>query len=255
MIISCTWLWQLHNRTPYAAGQGWIRDSEGAEVWIVAVKVTYEILADGASRIAGEQTPVYSGPQKDPSESYLLYESDLGPAKAGTDIILNGNAYSPDGKPVNELTIAFRVGALTRTAQVFGDRIWQSGVSGHKPGKPEHFTQMPLTYTRAVGGDDPDAPRTTGNPDGRGLIRPRGDALWRMPNLETIRNPLRRPSDRPPVAGFGAVPTHWPWRRRYTGTYDEAWFKQRCTLLPEDLDPRLLLYGPRSPKYMKDGGR
>jgi hypothetical protein len=237
-------MWQLDNRTPYAAGQTWIRDTEGAEVWVVAVKATYEILADGTTRIADEQIPVYSGPQKAPNESDLRYETDLGPEKTGTDIILNGHAYSPDGAPVKELTIGFRVGTLNRTAQIFGDRLWQTGVTGFKPGKPEPFTQMPLTYTRAVGGDDPQNPHATGNPVGCGLIRPRHDRPWLMPNLETITNPLRRPGDRPPVMGFGAIPAHWPGRSRYAGTYDETWFKQRRPLLPEDIDPRFWRIAP-----------
>jgi hypothetical protein len=237
-------MWQLDNRTPYAAGQGWIRDREGAEVWLVALKATYEILADGATRIADEQVPVHSGPQKDPTDRFLRYESDLGPAKTGTDIILNGHAYSPDGAPVKELTIAFRVGSLTRTATVYGDRLWRKGVAGYKPGKPEPFTQMSLDYTKAVGGDDPDSRRTTGNLAGCGLIKPEQGGAWLMPNIELIKKPLKNPSERPPVAGFGAVPAHWPWRGRYAGTYDEQWYKLRRPLPPEDLDSRFWRIAP-----------
>lgn len=237
-------MWQLDNRTPYAAGQTWIRDQEGAEIWIVAVKATYEIQADGTTRIAEEQVPVYTGPQMDPTERFLLYESDLGPEKAGTDIILNGHAYTPDGKPAKELTIGFRVGSLIRTALIYGDRVWRRGVSGRKPGKPEPFTQMPLDYTKAVGGDDPENPRATGNLAGCGLLKPKHDTPWRMPNLEMIKRPLRSPSDRPPVAAFGPVPAHWPWRSRYAGTYDERWYKQRRPLLPEDIDARFWRIAP-----------
>ncbi|MET0026295.1 MAG: DUF2169 domain-containing protein [Candidatus Thiodiazotropha sp.] len=237
-------MWQLDNRTPYAAAQGWIRDREGAEIWLVAVKATYEILPDGGARLAEEQVPVYSGPQKDPATGQLRYETDLGPQKSGTDIILNGHAYSPSGAPIRELSIAFRVGPLTRTAIVYGDRHWRKGASGYTPSKPAPFTQMSLDYRRAVGGDDPDSLNTTGNPDGCGLLKPKDNATWRMPNLENIHKPLSRPSDRPAVVGFGPVPTHWPGRSRYAGTYDEAWFKQRRPLLPEDLDPRFWRIAP-----------
>lgn len=237
-------MWQLDNRTPYAAGRGWIRDQQGAEVWIVAVKATYDILPDGATRIADEQVPLHTGPEPDPSERFLLHESDLGPPKQGTDILLNGHAYSPDGEPVTELTIAFRVDALTRTAIVFGDRLWRRGVTGIKPGKPEPFTRMPLTYARALGGDDPESRHTTGNPAGCGLVKPTRDTAWRMPNIETIKRPLRSPCDAPPVAGFGPVPVHWPWRRRYAGAYDDRWFHQRRPLPPEDLDARFWRIAP-----------
>lgn len=237
-------MWQLDNRTPYAAGQTWIRDQEGAEIWIVAVKATYEILADGTTRIADEQVPVYSGPQMDPTDSFLIYESDLGPEKAGTDIILNGHAYSPHGNPVGELTIGFRVASLVRTAAVYGDRLWRKAVFGHKPGKPEPFTHMPLDYSKAVGGDDPESSHATGNLAGCGLVKPLHDSPWRMPNLETIKQPLQSPGDRPAVAGFGPVPPHWPWRSRYAGTYDQRWFKQRRPLPPEDMDARFWRIAP-----------
>ena len=31
-------MWQVDNRTPFAAERGWVRDRNGAEIWLVAVK-------------------------------------------------------------------------------------------------------------------------------------------------------------------------------------------------------------------------
>ena len=35
-------MWGIDNRTPFAVDRTWIRDSEGAEIWVVAVKATYD---------------------------------------------------------------------------------------------------------------------------------------------------------------------------------------------------------------------
>lgn len=230
-------MWALVNRTAYAADRGWIRDKHGAEIWVVAVKATYDIAPDGTLQVASTQVPVFAGPVLDNTSSEMLYDTDLGPAKTGTDVILNGCAHSPTGEPVDELPIGVRVGPLTRMARVFGDRIWRKGVIGHAPGRPEPFVRMPLTYSRALGGDDPDHAQSTGNPLGRGLIRPQ-NAPFLMPNVEDFHQRLSAPTQRPPVAAFGPVPDHWPWRARYAGTYDEHWFEERRPLLPEDVDER-----------------
>ena len=42
-------MWQIDNRTPFAAERGWVRDRDGAEVWLVAVKCTFDILPDGTT--------------------------------------------------------------------------------------------------------------------------------------------------------------------------------------------------------------
>ena len=39
-------------------------------------------------------------------------------------------------------------------------------------------------------------------------------------------------------AGFGLTGGHWAHRRRYAGTYDDAWKDSRCPLLPLDFDER-----------------
>lgn len=230
-------MWSLVNRTPYAADRGWIRDKHGAEHWIVAVKATYDIAADGTLRASPEQVPVFGGPIVDDASGELLYETDLGPTKSGTDVLLIGNAHSPTGAPVTELPIGFRVGGLTRTATVYGDRVWRKRFAGYSAGRPDSFVRMPLGYSRALGGDNPADANTSGNPIGRGIVPPRGDRFL-MPNLEDSERRLRSPAERPPVAAFGPVPDHWPWRLRHAGTYDKHWFDHVRPLLPQDVDDR-----------------
>lgn len=230
-------MWSLDNRTPFAAGRSWIRDGVGAEVWVVAVKATYDILPDGTTVIAAEQSAVNVGPVPHPGLDSLLYETDLGPAKSATDIVLNGHAYAQDNKPVTELPVGFRVGPITRTAKICGDRLWQPGMLFASPSKANPFVSMPMVYERAFGGDSPDLPRSSGNPAGRGVAPDAEGHIW-LPNIESIEKPMRSPGDRPPVMGFGAIPTHWSGRRKYAGTYNDAWQEHRSPLLPTDLDPR-----------------
>ena len=45
-------MWSVTNRTPYAAERCWVRDKNGAEVWLVAVKGTFLIGPDGVLRKA-----------------------------------------------------------------------------------------------------------------------------------------------------------------------------------------------------------
>ena len=56
-------MWQLQNRTPFAAERGWVRDRDGTEIWLVAVKASFTLQADGGLRVAREQPEVLRGPR------------------------------------------------------------------------------------------------------------------------------------------------------------------------------------------------
>ncbi|RAM61573.1 hypothetical protein RB25_24750 [Herbaspirillum rubrisubalbicans] len=230
-------MWELDNRTPFAADSGWIRDSDGAEVWIVAVKATYDILPDGNTRIASQQVPVYRGPVFHDDLRSLRYDIDLGPPKPATDVLLNGHAYAQGTLPVEELHVGFRVGSMKRLAKVSGDRYWQRGILFSSPSKPVPFVRMPLVYERAFGGDALDAEHSSGNPLGRG-IEPDADGRVWLPNVEALDKPIHHRGARPQPMSFGPLPSHWLERRQYAGTYDDAWLEQRHPLPPQDLDPR-----------------
>lgn len=236
-------MWQIDNRSPFAVGREWIRDIDGREVWVVAVKATYDLLPGGVTRIAAEQPPVNSG-LISADDGTPLYDTDLGPAKLATDIILLGHAYSPGTEPARELRVALRVGSLQREARIVGERHWQRGLLGHRPGTPEPFLLMPLGWTRSLGGDTLDAPNATGNPIGRGL-----ELNGPLPNIEHPQAAFTSPDARPPTTGFGPIPRHWPWRQRFAGTYDEAWARERSPLQPADLDPRHWQIAPPEQQY------
>src|SRR5688572_15640824 len=72
-------MWQVENRTPFAADRAWVRDRNGAEVWLVAVKCTFNIETDGSTTMSREQPPVLQVPEYygEPGKSSIKYEADL----------------------------------------------------------------------------------------------------------------------------------------------------------------------------------
>ncbi|QGW80594.1 DUF2169 family type VI secretion system accessory protein [Variovorax paradoxus] len=237
-------MWQLDNRTPYAAERTWVRDRDGAEIWLVAVKCSFDISPDGETSVAAKQPPVAQVPvfidEASPQPS-LLYEMDLVRTKLTTDVVLIGRAHAPGGVPVTQLDVGLRVGPIAKRLRVTGDRVWLGGV----PSEPEAFTAMPLVWERAYGGVDPwtrDAPLPqfdVRNPVGTGFVTEAAHAEGvRLPNIEYPDQCVRACSDRPEPAGFGPLCNHWQPRAGFAGTYDEAWQRDRLPLLPVDFDDR-----------------
>jgi hypothetical protein len=241
-------MWQVDNKTPFAAERGWVRDRNGAEVWLVAVKATFDILPDGSTVSSKDQPPVLRVPEYhgEPGKSSIKYEADLVLTKKTTDVIVVGHAYAPGGKPATEIDVGFRAGPVQKVLRVFGDREW--GVLG--PTSPKPFTKMPIVYERTFGGVDhkssnPDRDWDWRNPVGCGYAISKSHLDQRaVPNIEWRDRPIRSWDDRPPPAGFGAIASHWLPRAGFAGTYDDRWMKTRQPLLPEDFDDRFFQFAP-----------
>jgi hypothetical protein len=246
-------MWRIDNHTPYAAGRVWGRDKEGVHEWIVAVKATYEIQPDGNLVLAPEQPeplllPEYNG---EDGASSLRYEADLVGPKPTTDVLLNGTAYAPGGKPTKEFMVSLRVGPVVKKLRVVGDRVW--GAVTRTTVRP--VTAVPIVYERAYGGfdqSDPDPKKQRmdmRNPVGCGLVTQEGQPV---PNFEYPGGSLETAGP----AGFGALASYWSPRRELQGTYDDAWKKKRFPLLPSDWDSRSLLCSPpdQRPKSHLRGG-
>jgi hypothetical protein len=256
-------MWQLDNRTPFAAERGWVRDRDGAEIWIVAVKCTFAIRPDGTTSVADRQPPVTTAPEltnpQTPDASSLRYDTDLVRTKLTTDIVLHGHACAPDDTPVAFCDVGFRVGELTKRLRVTGDRYWVDG----SPSAPAPFTRMPLVYERAYGGYDRASLQTASprwevrNPAGTGYARSAASAHGRrLPNIEYREHLVSGAGQRPPPAGFGPIPPHWPPRAAYAGTYDDAWQAGRFPLLPLDFDDRHYQCVPpdqQTPRFLSGG--
>jgi hypothetical protein len=243
-----------------------LRDRRGAEVWIVAIRATFDIKPDGRVAYASKQEPVTRAPifLGDPSNSTLKYDGDLVLAKDGVDMVLHGHAYAPGARPVPTLDVAVRAGRWSKVVRVHGDRLWVTGhAGGLVPGRTVPFIKMPLRYERAWGGTDPagdvrNLPSfAPDNPAGQGFARNPAVLLGRpVPNLEDPRQPIGAGAGPFRVAGFAPVASHWAPRARYAGTYDDKWKAERAPLLPEDFDDRFYRLAPvdqQFPAFASDG--
>lgn len=254
-------MWSITNDTPYKAGKTWGRDKDGVHEWIVAVKATYDILPDGSVTLAEEQLEPLLAPEYNGEDglSSLRYDADLVAPKPTTDVLINGTAYAPGGRPSTDFMVGARIGRIQKVIRVRGNRVWHEGLFGPAPSSVQAVTELPIIYERAYGGydqTDPDPKKQRmdpRNPVGCGVVAQSDHKIGQpVPNFEYPNGNLKK--DGP--AGFGAIDSFWSPRRELTGTYDDAWQQNRLPLLPEDWDSHSLLCSPidqRPKSYLRGG--
>lgn len=254
-------VWALDNRTPYAAERSWVRDKHGVHHWVVAVKATFDIAENGALRLADEQplpavSPEYTG---EPGRSSLRHDSDLLYIKRCTDVIAEAYAHPPHGRPADKTTVRMRVGPLQKDLFVFGPRFYRRGLLGVVLSSPEPFVAQPITYEAAYGGSD----LTDPNPKLQGLDERnpvgKGFAVDSSRLLDTLAPSIEYPGAniaKAGPAGFGAIDASWLPRRKYAGTYDARWVKERKPLPPDDYDDLYASSAPadQRPRQQLNGG-
>lgn len=246
-------MWDITNNTPFQAQRGWVRQKNGAEVWLVAVKGTFGV-GDGQKAIlAQEQMEVCMAPQfwGDPESSSLLYDTDLVRTKDATDVLLHGSAYAQKGHHATRVDVGLKIANINKKLTVFGNRYWNSSLLGTRMTQPEPFAKIPVRYESAFGGTDEqaDTPKEVGwearNPVGLGYVTQSEHLPGRpAPNVEYADNLISSWKDRPAPAGYGPIAGHWTPRVELAGTYDEQWEKERFPLLPLDFDRRYYQCAP-----------
>lgn len=241
---------QVKNSTPFAATLMVLPDVAGIDTVYAVVKGTFAI---GPRLLpADEQVPVTMADQHyaDPATSSIRAPSDVCLGKPGTDVVLIGSAWSPDGRPTWQMDVSLTVGTLSKTVRVLGDRVWESNGSGTSMAWVAPFVRMPLVWERAFGGSDKTekGPRAyPRNPVGTGLRVSGGTkplAGMPLPNVEDPQALVSGPGDSPEPAGFAPIAPHWDPRKSFAGTYDESWQRNRAPYLPSDFDPRFFHYAP-----------
>lgn len=247
-------MWMLQNDSPFAAERGWVRDQNGAEVWLVAIKGLFDIQDDGRLTLSPEQEPVNRTPVfRDPeSPSSLLHDTDLPQLKLGTDVLVEGHAYGPAGRVVPFTEVQLRVeNYIHKQLRVFGDRKWIYHRNRIQLSEAEPFEKMELIWERAFGGtcNRPDDVKRNGweprNPVGTGFAMDIEDLHQMLvPNIERPDALITDWRQRPAPASFGPIAGHWAPRVHRAGTYDAAWEKQRQPLLPLDFDPAFFHCAP-----------
>jgi hypothetical protein len=242
-------VWALTNRTPYAAERTWTRDKTGAHHWLVAVKATFSVVDNRKPSLADEQMPPLLAAEYvgEPGKSSLRYEADLTLLKPTTDVIVNGRAHAPRGKPTRHVLVGLRLGTIGKVLLVHGTRVYYSGPFGITPCPAVPFVTQPISYERAFGGTDtkdPDPKRHAcdlRNPIGRGFAV-RSRSLIHQPAFN-VQYPGGNASKVGP-AGFGAIASYWSPRLELAGTYDARWEKSNRPLLAENYDERFVQCAP-----------
>jgi hypothetical protein len=248
---------ELINATRMVAGYTMGIEPSGRELLVVVVKGTFRFPMEQGVRLqlAEEQTPlvmsdVFFG---EPGLSAPKYEVDFAPKKLRCDVLLNGQAYAPGGRPAERVTVDLKVGNWSKSFDVVGDRVWYTSAAGPRASSPQPFTQMPISYDRAFGGADlrhEDPAQHAAfmpNPTGRGFHK-HLKSEWLdgtpLPNTEESGAPVARPDGNYRPMSFGVIGRHWEPRFRYAGTYDQNWLDEEFPFLPADFDEQYYQAAP-----------
>ena len=228
----------LLNATKMQAGYTMGKEPSGREHLVVAVKGTFTIPKDGGEpELADEQVPLVEADAftGEPGFSAPLYEVDYPLRKPRCDVLLNGSAYAPGGRPAAKVQVGLKVGPMTKTFNVVGDRLWQGAGVNVRPSAPRPFEVMPITYDRAFGGVDdahPDPAKHTAymvNPVGRGYHQNLAKELVEhtlLPNTEEKGAPVKAPDQAYRPMAFGPIGRGWVPRYTLAGTYDQQWLDE-----------------------------
>jgi hypothetical protein len=223
-------------------------EPDGRELLVVCVKGTFTIPKNGEEpRLAEEQVPlveadVFTG---EPGLSSPVYESDYAPRKPKCDVLLNGSAYAPGGRPAASVNVSLRVGTISKSFAVVGGRIWKKGFLSFKASPPEPFVVMPISYDMAFGGmdenhQDPKKHQAyMENPIGVGFhsyLKPEFVKDQPLPNTEEINKPVSKPNGKYRPMSLGPIGRAWLSRYPLAGTYDQDWIDNIFPFLPPDFD-------------------
>jgi hypothetical protein len=256
---------KLINATGMAAGYTLGMEPSGAESLVVAVKGTFTLPPLGEEpKLAEEQVPLADADKftAAPGLSAVTAECDWAPQKPRCDILLNGSAYAPRGRPTERVQVGIKLGNWQKVFAVVGNRVWRGGAIARAT-SPEPFAVMPISYDNAFGGIDnfhPDPGQHRAymlNPVGRGyhrLLEPYLVDNTPAPNTEEGNAPVTTPNgDYRPMA-FGAVGRNFASRFPLAGTYDQKWLDEVFPFLPADFKPAYFQAAPEDQQVEKIAG-
>lgn len=256
----------LINATNMIAGYTMGMEPSGRELLVVVVKGTFHLPKSGEeARLHEQQLPLimadtFTG---EPGFSAPYYEVDFAPRKLKCDILLQGSAYAPDGRPIPRVPVGLRIGQWQKTFAVCGKRYWEYGLAGVNATEPESFIVQPFSYDVAFGGvdnfpeDQAQHAAFMRNPIGKGFhknIKKEWVDGMPMPHTEALDQPVEKPDgDYSPMA-FGPVGRGWASRLQYAGTYDQNWIDNTFPFLPSDFKDEYYQAAPQDQQIAYPAG-
>jgi hypothetical protein len=245
------------NKTPVQAGWTMGFDRDARELVVIAVKATFAIPPRGNEpQLAEEQAPLVEADvfTREPGFSATIYESDYAHRKPRCDVLLNGSAYAPGGKPTARVTVSLQVGSLTKSFDVVGNRVWRAGMLYMAATAPEPFTVMPISYDNAFGGvdksqEDPLKFRCYPlNHAGVGYHEYTSGKYMDgkpLPNTQECGTNVSNPKGGYRPMAFGPVGRSWQPRVKYAGTYNQKWIDVQAPFWPDDFDYHYFQAAPK----------
>jgi hypothetical protein len=218
----------------------------GRQLLVVVVKGTFTLPEnDRVPALARDQVGLIEADVAtgEPGFSAPAYESDYAPRKPRCDVLLNGSAYAPGGRPVERVTVSLQVGTVLKSFDVVGDRVWRKRGIFTRRSKPKPFTVMPISYNNAFGGVDKTHPKEKRhrahleNPVGIGFhsnLKAEFINGKPLPNTEENGRAIKRPRGKYRPMALGPVGRGWQPRPSFAGTYDQNWQDNVFPFLPAD---------------------
>lgn len=232
-------------------------DKAGHEWIVVVVKGTFDFPTKpgGLVQKSTEQVPLVMADTQTgvPGYSATLWETDFAFRKPRCDVVANGCAYAPGGRPAERVPVGIKVGNWSKLFEVVGHREWRAIGPVFTATSPQPFLKLPISYDVAWGGVDRLDPEDKlpasykYNPVGTGWSRTKNQRLvpgLRLPNTQAVGEEIRSPfGDYRPMS-FGPMGRGWPGRIEYGGTYDQNWIDNVSPFLPQDFDERYFQMAP-----------
>jgi hypothetical protein len=230
----------IDNHSPFPVELFSFPDQQGQEALVLVIAATFDG-SSGELEPAAKQSPVQAADEHfgEPALTSVRREADVAVEKPFVDIIINGSAYAPNGRPVPQVVVELHVSDIHKHLVVSGDRC-RGPLGIVSPAEP--FVTMPIIYERAFGGSSGDEVEGKKyvhfryNPVGLGFRNLRSrlpEITTEVPNVEYATGAR---ADVP--AGFGVISRGWSPRLEYAGTYDQQWLEHQWPLLPHDFDVR-----------------
>src|SRR5262245_5483804 len=103
----------LTNATPFTAESFVLPDADCQETLLVVLVAVF-VDRGGRLELADEQRPVRVADvhHGEPGASSVRYEAELALDKPRVDVLLNGRAYAPGGRPVQRVSVELLMGAM-----------------------------------------------------------------------------------------------------------------------------------------------
>lgn len=158
---------------------------------------------------------------------------DMGIPKVHPEFLVSGHAYTHFQEDKTRCLVGVQVNDKQKELLVIGDRYSIDG----RLSDPQPFDTMPLSWTRAYGGEG-----HPNNPLGKGAQETLVDGIRThlMPNIEWPHRLITNIQDKKiQTAGFGARDISWPVRFNKVGTYSKGWLEQDFPGFLPDMDPTL----------------